>query len=133
MEDTQPLKDPEPSQDINVPLPLGLGQLPNQPFPPDFEHRSGNTSPSTTPWVPPTDNLSPLQLFDDILQSSESSAPPSYATSPFRPASKQEKPETGHWSSISDRHQHKRYLVTDSPPSKERSISEKEEIPPTGT
>jgi hypothetical protein len=75
----------------------------------------------------------PLQLFDDTPQLSESSAPPSYATSPFRPAVKREKPETGHRSSISDRHQHKRYLVTDSPPSEERSISEEEEIPPTGT
>jgi hypothetical protein len=127
------MKDPEPSRDINVPLPLGLGQLPNQPFPLDFGHRSGNTSPSTTPWIPPMDAPFPLQLFDDTPQLSESSAPPSYATSPFRPAVKREKPETGHRSSISDRHQHKRYLVTDSPPSEERSISEEEEIPPTGT
>jgi hypothetical protein len=70
-EDTRPTKDPEPSRDINVPLPLGLGQLPNQPFPPDFGHRSGNTSPSVTPWIPPTDAPSPLQLFDDTLQASE--------------------------------------------------------------
>jgi hypothetical protein len=42
-EDTRPTKDPEPSRDINIPLPLRLGQLPNQPFPPDFGHRSGNT------------------------------------------------------------------------------------------
>jgi hypothetical protein len=127
------MKDPEPSRDINVPLPLGLGQLPNQPFPSDFGHRSGNISPSTIPWIPPTDNLSSLQLFDDTSQSSESSAPPSYATSPFCPASKREKPETGYRSSISDRHQHKRYLIIDSPPSEERSISEEEEILPTGT
>jgi hypothetical protein len=124
MEATRPMKDPEPSQDINVPLPLGLGQLPNQPFPPDFGHRSGNTSPSVTPWVPPMDNLSLLQLFDDTPQSSESSTPP------FRPATKHEKPETGHWSSISDRHQHTRYLVTDSPPSEERSSVRRKKIHP---
>jgi hypothetical protein len=80
------------------------------------------------------DNLSPLQPFDETQHSLESSAPPSYGTSSFRPTTKQEKLEAGHQNSISDRHQHKRYMITDSPPSeKERPISEEEEIPSTGT
>ena len=51
-DNTQNHRDPEPSQDINVPLPLGLGQLPNQPFPQDDEHSSRHSSPSITPWFP---------------------------------------------------------------------------------
>ena len=45
---------------------------------------------------------------------------------------KRTQPETGHRSSISDRHQHKRYMVTDSPSEMERQTVEQEEIPPTG-
>ena len=59
-DDTWKHRDPEPSQDINVPLPLSLGQLPNQLFPPDDEHSSGHFSPSTTPWIPQMNVLSLL-------------------------------------------------------------------------
>ena len=44
-------------------------------------------------------------------------------------------PETGHQSSISDRHQHKRLdgrYFSDSPPEMERQTVEQEKIPPTG-
>ena len=37
-DNTRNHRGPELSQDINVPLPLGLGQLSNQPFPRDDEH-----------------------------------------------------------------------------------------------
>ena len=50
--------------------------------------------------------------------------PPFYCSSPLIPAQKHPKLDTGHWSSISDRHQHKRYMLTDLPPS-----SEEEERP----
>ena len=59
-DDTRTHKDLEPSQDINIPLSLGLGQLPNQPFSPDDERLSGHSSPSTTLWIPQTDELPPL-------------------------------------------------------------------------
>jgi len=42
---------------------------------------------------------------------------PTIHTSPLRPAVKQNKPDTGHWTSISDCHQHKHYMLTDLPPS----------------
>ena len=45
-------RNPELSRDINVPLPLGLGQFPNQPFPQDDEHSSRHSLPSTTLWIP---------------------------------------------------------------------------------
>ena len=129
-DDTQNQREPEPSRDINVPLPLGLGQLPNQPFPWDDEHLSRHSSPSTTPWFPRTDDLSPLQLYnDDTPSGSDNSLPPSYATSPTRPGVKQTQPETGHRSSISDQHQHKRqdgrfFADSDSPPEMERQTVE---------
>ena len=132
LDDTRNHRDPEPSRDINVPLPLGLGQFPNQPFPQDDEHLSQHSSPSTTPWFPQTKDLSPLQLYHDTPDGSEESLLPSYATSPLRPGVKRTQPETGHRSSISDRHQHKWYMVTDSPPEMERSTVEQEEIPSTG-
>ena len=102
-DDTRNHRDLEPSRDINVPLPLGLGQLPNQPFPRDDEYSSRHSSPSTTPWFPRTDDLSPLQLYnDDTSSGSDNSLPPSYATSPTHPGVKCTQPETGHRSSISD-------------------------------
>ena len=107
-DDTRNHRDLEPSRDINVPLPLGLGQIPNQPFPQDDEHLSRHSSPSTTPWFPQTDDLSPLQLYHDTPDGSEDSLPSSYATSPLCPSVKCTQPETGHRSSISDQHQHKR-------------------------
>ena len=95
-DDTRNHRDPEPSRDINVPLPLGLGQLPNQPFPRDDEHLSRHFSPSITPWFPQTEDLSLLQLYHDTPDGSEESLPPSYATSPLHPGVKRTQPETGH-------------------------------------
>ena len=134
-DDNQNHRDPEPSRDINVPLPLGLGQFPNQPFPRGDEHSSRHSSPSTTPWFPQTEDLSPLQLYHDTPDGTEESLPPSYATSPLRPGVKRTQPETGHRSSISDQHQHKRMdgrHFSDSPPDMERQTVEQEGIPPTG-
>ena len=48
---------------------------------------------------------------------------------------KQTQPETGHRSSITDRHQHKRQdgrFFSDLPPEMERQMVEQEEIPSTG-
>ena len=52
---------------------------------------------------PPPDDLSPLQLHDDILQGLDNSLPTSYTTSLTRPGVKRTQPETGHRNSISDR------------------------------
>ena len=92
---------------------------------------SRHSSPSRTPWFPRTEDLSPLQLYHDTPDGSEDSLSPSYATSPLRPGIKRTQPETGHRSSITDQHQHKRYMVTDSPPEMERQTVEQEEIPAT--
>ena len=73
--------------------------------------------------------------MDDLPPSSESSAPPSYATSSLCPGVKQYKSETEHRSSISDQHHHKRQVgryYRDSPPEMERQTVEQEVIPPTG-
>jgi len=105
-------QNPEPSQDILIPISLGLDHQPNQPYPLDDGHSSGPCPPSTIPWEPPKP-MSPL-----FLDSPESSVnPPSYHTLPLRPAVKWDKPNTGHQNSISDCHQHKCYMLTDSSPS----------------
>ena len=53
-----------------------------------------------------------------LLDSPESSTlPPPYCSLLLHPPMKRAQPETGHWSSISDRHQHKYQGITDSPPS----------------
>ena len=57
----------------------------------------------------------PSPLFLDSPEPSTS--PPPYRSSPLHPPMKRAQPETGHWSSISNRHQHKHHGVTDSPPS----------------
>ena len=63
------------------------------------------------------------------LDSPDSSTlPPPYHSSPLHPPTKRTQPETGHWSSISDRHQHKHQGIMDSPP----SSSSEEDIPPHG-
>ena len=68
----------------------------------------------------------PLLLF---LDSSEASTlPPPYCSSPLHPPMKRAQPETGHWSSISDRHQHKYHGVMDSP----LSASSEEDTPSHG-
>jgi len=75
------------------------------------------------PWEPPE----PLSLlFYDFPESSAD--PPSYYISPLQPAVKWDKSDTGHQSSIIDHHQHKRYMLTDSPP----SSSEEERLEPLG-
>jgi len=104
-------------------MPLGLGHQPNQPCPLDDGHSSVQWPPFTIPWKPP-ETLSPL--FYDSLESSAN--PPSYHTSPLWPAVKWNKPDTGHQSFISDYHQHKHYMLTDSPPSSQ----EKETLKPSG-
>ena len=52
--------------------------------------------------------------------------PPSYRTDflPLHPDIQHDQPETGHRSDIEDQHQHKRYMLTDSPPA---SLSSEEE------
>jgi len=116
-------RDPEPSQNILIPIPLGLGHQPNQPCPPYDEYSSGPWPSSTILWKPPE----PMSLpFLDFPESSVN--PLSYHTSPLWPAVKQDKPNTGHQSSISDRHQHKCYILTDSP----SSSPEEERIEPSG-
>ena len=67
----------------------------------------------------------PSPLFLDSPESSIS--PPPYHSLPLHPPMKRAQPETDHWSSISDRHQHKCQGIMDSPPS-----SLKEDIPSHG-
>ena len=85
-------RDPEPYQHINVLLFLGLGEnpqnqptrsghYPKQPFPRDDEHLSRKSLTFQIHVFPPTDVLSPLQLYDDTSQGSDNSLPTSYATS----------------------------------------------------
>ena len=66
----------------------------------------------------------PSPLFLDSPEPSTSLPP--YHSSPLHPPTKRIQPETGHQSSISDRHQHKHHGVIDSPPS-----SSSEEDTPT--
>ena len=68
----------------------------------------------------------PSPLFLD--SSKPSTSPPPYHHSPLHPPTKRAQLEIGHRSFISDRHQHKRHGVMDSPP----SSSLEEETPPHG-
>ena len=99
-------------------------------YPPDVFSPSRHESlPRRTP--------SPLSLFWDSPTSSPSreqsiDQPPSYRTelSPPNPAVRRDKPDTSHRSSLSDRHQHKQFMVSHNP---ERLLLERDETddPPT--
>ena len=69
----------------------------------------------------------PSPLFLDSPESS--TLPPPYCSSPLHPPMKRAQLETGHQSSISDRHQHKRQRIMDSP----SSSSLEEDIPSHGS
>src|SRR6266702_1084985 len=138
-EDTQ--RNLDPPRDVYLQLPLGLGQPPNPLDPPDDGQSFGSAenpwrhsswrphSTSSSPWRPsslrPTGEEehipSPLPLFESSGE--ESTHPPSYHSSPMRPATKRTQPETGHRSSISDKHHHKRYSLDQSaPPHRHRRL-----------
>ena len=110
-------RNPESSQDHYIQIPLGINNS-NQD-PPDAGHAFDYTwsSSSYPTWRPFLENEldASSPLFLDSPDTSTLS--PSYCSSPFHPPTKRTQPETGHWSSISDRHQHKHQGITDSPPS----------------
>ena len=125
----EPRRNPESSWDYYIQVPLGINN-PNQD-PSDAGHAFDHTwsSSSYPTWRPFLENEldAPSSLF---LDSSESfTSPPLYCSSPLHPFMKRTQLETGHQSSISNRHQHKHQEIMDSPP----SSSSEEEIPPHGS
>ena len=124
----EPQRNPELSWDHYIQVPFGINN-PNQD-PSDARHASDHTwsSSSYPTWRPFLENEldAPSSLFLDSPESSTS--PPPYRSSPLYPPIKRTQLETGHWSSISDRHQHKHYGITDSPP----FSSLEEDTPPHG-
>ena len=118
----------EPSQDHYIQVSLGINN-PNQD-PPDAGHVSDHTwsSSSYPTWRTFLENVldTPSPLCLDSPESSTS--PPPYCSSPFHSPRKRAQLEIGHWSSISDRYQHKRQGIMNSPP----SSSLEENIPSHG-
>ena len=103
----EPQRNLEPSRDYYIKVLLGINN-PNQD-PPDAGHASDHTQSSSSypTWRPFLGNEldAPSPLFLDSPEPSTS--PPPYCHSPLHPPMKRAQPETGCWSSISDRHQHK--------------------------
>ena len=124
IEETQ--RNPEPSRDHYIQVPLGINN-PNQD-PPDAGHASDHTQSSSSypTWRPFLENEldAPSPLFLDSPESF--TLHPPYHSSPLHPPMKRAQLETGHWSSISDRHQYKHQGIMDSPPS---SLLEEDILP----
>ena len=110
----EPWRNLELSQDHYIQVPLDINN-PNQD-PPDAGHAFDHTQSSSSypTWRPFLENEldAPSPLFLDSLESS--TLPPLYCSSPLHPPMMRTQLETGHWSSISNRHQHKCQGITDS-------------------
>jgi len=111
----------QPQQYIYIPQPLGLGAPSNQQIPPRSRQGSGHSTPSTTPWVPPSILSSSVPhipspsfvdedpLFDDPTPTPTSSRT---AFSPPHPGVKRTAPDSSQKSSLTNRHQYKGYIYS---------------------
>ena len=106
----------QPQQYIYIPQP-GLGN-PDRPIPPEPRQGSGHSTPSPTPWVPPSMSSSliphipsPFLVNEDPFFDNPTPTSSFLKTvfSPPHPSVKRAAPETSQKSSLSDRHQHKCY------------------------
>ena len=96
----------EPNWDVYVPIPIPHGNTPNLD--------NANPALDQEPWFPPIS----FQRPQSPLGFNSPACPSSYRIdfSPLHPGIWCDWPETGYRSDIKDQHQHKRYMLTDSPP-----------------
>ena len=96
----------EPNWDVYVSIPIPCGNTP------DLDN--ANPALDQEPWFPPMSSQRP----QTPLGFDSPACLPSYRTdfSPLYPGIGHDQPETGYRSDIEDWHQHKRYMLTDSPP-----------------